>query len=104
MFEPGVAIALELLALCAGAFLILLCHRDRSQPTVFPKFIAYFTVILAFLALIGSIISCFIFWMDGGTRDFGIDRGRNYPPPATQSYIPDHQDAIRPELNTREQK
>jgi len=70
MFDPGVAIALELIALSVGSLVIIACHasREDTRLNVFPKFVGYFTVIIAFIALIGSLIACFSYWMDmGGT-------------------------------------
>jgi hypothetical protein len=98
IFEPGMSIALELIALSVGALLVIFCHRYNNQATVFPKFIGYFTIIIAFITLIGSIISCFIYWMDGGTRDISIDPGLGISPPVYQpdSRIQDHEEAIQP--------
>lgn len=67
MFDPGVAIALELIALAVGALVIIACHsREDSRINVFPKFVGYFTVIIAFIALLGSTIACFNYWMNAG--------------------------------------
>lgn len=65
IFQPGAAFALELIALTAGASLIIMCHRSPEQ-NAFCKFIGYFTVIFSFIALLATTIACFSYWMDGG--------------------------------------
>lgn len=86
MFDPGVAIGLELIALAVGALVIIACHNSRedSRINVFPKFVGYFTVIIAFIALLGSVIACFNYWMDAGGTVRGINSHMPTlsPPPA----------------------
>ena len=80
LFSVGATFALELLALCAGALLILVCHRDNFDRNAFCKFVGYFTVILSFLAILGTVVSCFIFWMNGGV-----------PTTLPKTHVPTHQ-------------
>jgi hypothetical protein len=96
MFDPGVAIALELIALSVGALVIIACHdyrdaREYVQRNVFPKFIGYFTVIIAFVALLGSLIACFSYWMDAGGTVKGIHNSyspSSMPAPTPPVHMP----------------
>lgn len=65
MFQADTAIAVELLALVAGTFLLIWSAKENIIYKGFAKTIAYFVIVVSILAILCTSYYAFRYWEDG---------------------------------------
>ncbi|MCB1215530.1 MAG: hypothetical protein KDK66_08655 [Deltaproteobacteria bacterium] len=68
VFKADTALAVELLALVAGTALLVWSGKEGLAYKGFAKVVAYFTIILSFLALLCTAYHSVRYWEDGYFR------------------------------------